>query len=145
LQANAILALRRIGLDGAVTAAGRIATVACVRTAEGRVLSRLDLLDIEREMGAPAVALHRATLQDLLVSTLDREALHLDSEAVGYTVRPDGVTLELADGRRIEGALLIGTPSSPSHPPELPSGRSCGHCDEVESPLRHSSRPRPAP
>jgi 2-polyprenyl-6-methoxyphenol hydroxylase-like FAD-dependent oxidoreductase len=108
LQANAMLALRRIGLDSAVEAAGRVATSAAVRTASGRILSRLDLRAVEREMGAPAVALHRATLQSLLVSALDREALHLDSEAVRFSPRPDGVTLELRDGRRIEGSLLIG-------------------------------------
>jgi 2-polyprenyl-6-methoxyphenol hydroxylase-like FAD-dependent oxidoreductase len=108
LQANAILALRTLGLHGAVTAAGRVATKASLQTASGKILSRIDLQGVEREMGAPAVAIHRATLQELLVSALGREFLHLDSHVVGYDARQDGVTVRLADGRQVEGALLIG-------------------------------------
>jgi 2-polyprenyl-6-methoxyphenol hydroxylase-like FAD-dependent oxidoreductase len=70
LQANAILALRTIGLDSAMIAAGRVATKASLQTAAGKVLSRIDLQGVERSMGAPAVAIHRATLQDVLVSAL---------------------------------------------------------------------------
>jgi len=108
LQANAMLALRTIGLDAVVTAAGRVATKASLQTAAGKILSRIDLQGVEREMGAPAVAIHRATLQELLVSALGREFLHLDGQVAGYEARQDGVTVRLADGRRLEGALLIG-------------------------------------
>ena len=108
LQANAILALRTIGLDGSVIAAGRVATKASLQTAKGKILSRIDLQGVERAMGAPAVAIHRATLQDVLVSALGRENLHLDSQIVGYEARQDGVTVQLADGRHLDGALLIG-------------------------------------
>jgi 2-polyprenyl-6-methoxyphenol hydroxylase-like FAD-dependent oxidoreductase len=108
LQANAILALRTIGLDSAMIAAGRAATKASLQTAEGKILSRIDLQGVERAMGAPAVAIHRATLQDVLVSALGRENLHLDSQIVRYEAQPDGVTVHLADGRHLEGALLIG-------------------------------------
>jgi 2-polyprenyl-6-methoxyphenol hydroxylase-like FAD-dependent oxidoreductase len=108
LQANAILALRTIGLGEVVTAAGRVATRASLQTAAGKVLSKIDLLGVEREMGAPAVAIHRATLQELLVSALGRELLHLNCQVVGYEARQDEVTVRLSDGRRAEGALLIG-------------------------------------
>lgn len=108
LQANAMLALRTLGLDGAVSAAGRVATEASLRTAAGKVLSRIDLRGVEREMGAPAVAIHRGTLQELLVSALGRDALHLDCQVAGYEARQDGVAVHLADGRRLEGALLVG-------------------------------------
>jgi 2-polyprenyl-6-methoxyphenol hydroxylase-like FAD-dependent oxidoreductase len=108
LQANAILALRTIGLDSAMIAAGRVATKASLQTAKGKILSRIDLQGVERAMGAPAVAIHRATLQDVLVSALGRENLHLDSQVVRYEARQDGVTVHFAAGRRLEGALLIG-------------------------------------
>jgi 2-polyprenyl-6-methoxyphenol hydroxylase-like FAD-dependent oxidoreductase len=90
------------------SAAGLVATRASLRTAAGRVLSRVDLRGIEREMGAPAVAIHRATLQELLVSTLGCEPLHLDRQVVGYEARQDSVAVRFADGGRVEGALLIG-------------------------------------
>src|SRR4051812_16488326 len=53
LQANAMLALRTLGLDAAVTAAGRVATKASLQTSAGKILSRIDLQGVEREMGAP--------------------------------------------------------------------------------------------
>lgn len=66
IQSNAILALRHIGLDRAVVESGRVLSAGSVRRPDGKVLSRGDLEEIGRSVGAPAVAIHRGTLQRLI-------------------------------------------------------------------------------
>jgi 2-polyprenyl-6-methoxyphenol hydroxylase-like FAD-dependent oxidoreductase len=77
LWPNALRALARVGLDGAVLAAGERLTRAEVLSARGRVLMALDLAALERELGAPSVALHRTALQRVLLEGLPPEALRL--------------------------------------------------------------------
>ena len=58
--------------------------------------------------GAPSVAIHRATLQRILLEALGPGVLRAGSEVVGYEAGPDGVEVRLGDGGRIAGAALIG-------------------------------------
>lgn len=48
-----------------------------------------------------------STVYRALHDAFDPDRYHLNSEMVGFDQRPDGVSLHLADGRRIEGDLLI--------------------------------------
>jgi 2-polyprenyl-6-methoxyphenol hydroxylase-like FAD-dependent oxidoreductase len=108
IQANAILALRRLGLDRAVTQAGRVIQAASIRRWDGRVLTRSDFREIETLLGAPSVAIHRATLQRVLLEALGTGIVRTGCEVVGYEAGPDGVEARLGDGRRIAGSGLIG-------------------------------------
>jgi 2-polyprenyl-6-methoxyphenol hydroxylase-like FAD-dependent oxidoreductase len=108
LQANAALALRRIGLDRAVMEAGRPIGTASIRRWDGTLLSGTDFREIETLLGAPSVAIHRATLQKILLEALSPGILHAGSEIAGYEAGPDGVEVRLGDGRRIAGAALVG-------------------------------------
>jgi 2-polyprenyl-6-methoxyphenol hydroxylase-like FAD-dependent oxidoreductase len=108
LQANAVLALRRIGLDRAVMAAGRPIEVASIRRWDGALLGGTDFREIEALLGAPSVAIHRATLQKILLEALGPGVLHAGSAVAGYEAGPDGVEVRLGNGRRIAGAALIG-------------------------------------
>jgi 2-polyprenyl-6-methoxyphenol hydroxylase-like FAD-dependent oxidoreductase len=108
LQANAVLALRRIGLDRAVMEAGRPIGTASIRRWDGALLSGTDFREIDTLLGAPSVAMHRATLQKILLESLGPGVLHVGSEVAGYEGEPEGVEVRLGDGRRIAGAALIG-------------------------------------
>lgn len=113
IQSNAILALRRLslgdtGLNEAVIAGGRLMGWASLRTADDRVISREDMAAVGRAVGAPGVAIHRATLQHLLVDALGPGVLETGREVTGYTARPDGVTVRFRDGGTADGALLVG-------------------------------------
>src|SRR5687768_5020517 len=55
VQSNALLALRRIGLDQDVIGSGQVLGAASVRRPDGRVISRTDLAEVARAVGAPAV------------------------------------------------------------------------------------------
>lgn len=47
------------------------------------------------------------TVYRALHDAFDPDRYHLDSEMVGFDRRDDGVTLHLADGRRVDGDLLV--------------------------------------
>jgi 2-polyprenyl-6-methoxyphenol hydroxylase-like FAD-dependent oxidoreductase len=108
IQSNAILALRHIGLDRAVAESGRVLSAGSVRRPDGKVLSRGDLEEVGRAVGAPAVAIHRGTLQRLLVEALGGDVIETGREAAGYEEHAQGVSLRFRDGSRVDGALLIG-------------------------------------
>lgn len=48
-----------------------------------------------------------STVYRALLDAFDPARYHLDSEMVGFQRRPDRVVLELADGRRVNGDLLV--------------------------------------
>lgn len=48
-----------------------------------------------------------STVYRALLEEFDPDRYHLDSEMVGFDRRADGVTLHLADGRRIDGDMLV--------------------------------------
>ncbi len=108
LQSNAILALRRIGLEEAAVASGRVVERGSIRAPDGRFLSRADVREVSREVGAPSVAIHRATLQRLLLEAAGPGIVETGREVAGYEIRKDGVAVRFLDGSRENGSLLVG-------------------------------------
>lgn len=105
---NGVLALRRIGLDHAMVAAGVVAETLDLRAADGGLLARLRPRDLAPEIDAPFVCIHRGTLQSVLLAALGRERVRTGCEAIGYEAHADRVTLLLRGGGRIDGAVLVG-------------------------------------
>jgi 2-polyprenyl-6-methoxyphenol hydroxylase-like FAD-dependent oxidoreductase len=54
------------------------------------------------------VAIHRATLQRVLLNALGEDVVETGREVEGYDARFDGVSVRFRDGGRAEGSLLIG-------------------------------------
>lgn len=108
ISPNAVAALRRIGLDRAVTEAGVVAERLDLYSARGAPLARLSPRDLGPGIDAPFVCIHRATLQGVLLEALGREAVETGCEVVGCETGKDGATLHLRDGRRISGTVLVG-------------------------------------
>lgn len=78
VQANAIVALRSIGLDQAVAAQGVAAGESAILDASGRTLQALRMDVVAERLGAPFVCLHRARLHRVL---LDARILERTDEA----------------------------------------------------------------
>ena len=108
VQANAVLALDRLGLGAAVRAAGMAMGRSEIRRSDGAVLASTTLHRLEPVLGAPSVALHRARLQQVLLGGLGADRVRLGAEAQGFEASETGVALLLGDGSRIEGAALVG-------------------------------------
>ncbi|HEV2801736.1 MAG TPA: FAD-dependent monooxygenase [Pyrinomonadaceae bacterium] len=109
LWANAIKALRILGLDEPVVAAGSRIAHAEIRTARGRTLSRSRPGELEQRFGAPTIAIHRADLHDILLSALPGGTVRLGARCVGFEQDENSVTASFADGFSDKADLLVGT------------------------------------
>ncbi|GAB3969237.1 NAD(P)/FAD-dependent oxidoreductase [Actinoallomurus acanthiterrae] len=104
---NAILALRRIGLDGRVTAAGEPIRFHEFRSAGGRRLARWRIDPKTESCGAPAIALRRSALNTILMEEAG-DGVHLGARLTSFEQDDDGVTAYFEDGRSVRGDVLIG-------------------------------------
>jgi 2-polyprenyl-6-methoxyphenol hydroxylase-like FAD-dependent oxidoreductase len=130
LAPNAIAALRELGVGDVVLARGFAPTRGEVRRMDGTVLKRAEFPPPEA-LGGPMVLALRPALHGALLDAVGADAIALASDATGFTVNGDRVTLHLADGSKAEGDLLVGADGTgsvirkalhPSEPPPRDSG-----------------------
>jgi 2-polyprenyl-6-methoxyphenol hydroxylase-like FAD-dependent oxidoreductase len=127
---NAIAALRELGVAKVVLARGFAPTRGEVRRMDGTVLKRAEFPPPEALGGQTMVAL-RPALHGALLEAVGIDAVALSSEATGFTIAGEHVTLQMADGDVAEGNLLVGADGADSairrmlHPSE-PLPRSSG-------------------
>ena len=129
LAPNALAALRELGVAEFVIRDGFMTRSLEIRRGDGAVLKRVEFA-IEAGTLHSLVAL-RTVVHGSLLDAVGADALVLDSPAAGYDVTPGSVSLRLADGRRIEGRVLVGADGvgsivrrhlHPAEPPPRPSG-----------------------
>lgn len=104
---NAILALRRIGLDAQVAAAGEPIRFHEFRSASGRRLARWQLDKKTESCGAPAIALRRSALNTILMEEAG-DSVHMGTRFTSFKQDSSGVTARFADGSTVRGDVLIG-------------------------------------
>jgi 2-polyprenyl-6-methoxyphenol hydroxylase-like FAD-dependent oxidoreductase len=97
VQAGAMLALRRLGLDDAVFAGGSEVSLGMGLTSTGKVLKSTSMTFLKDEVGARVVAIHRAKLHEIFAGALERTKVSLAKQCVGF-----------ADGSSERGGLLVG-------------------------------------
>jgi 2-polyprenyl-6-methoxyphenol hydroxylase-like FAD-dependent oxidoreductase len=108
LAANAQKSLGKLGLAEAVARLGTPASAGEIRSWRGEVLASIPAQEIERRVGVPSAAVHRADLQALLLRELGEGPLHLDSEVEGFEQDEAGVRGHLAGGSEERADLLVG-------------------------------------
>lgn len=108
LWANAIKVLRTFGLADAVTAAGARIEHGAIRTSSGRAIARSAPGDMERRLGEPTIAIHRAALHEILLSALPAGTVRLGEACTGFESGSDGVTVRFASGHTDRADLLVG-------------------------------------
>lgn len=113
ISANAMHALRTLGLEPAITAAGVRPAAYIFRLHDtGEEIQRFALSgEHERLHGAPYTQLHRADFHAILADkarALKPDVVRLNKRATGFTEDTDGITLHFADGTSVRGDLLIG-------------------------------------
>jgi 2-polyprenyl-6-methoxyphenol hydroxylase-like FAD-dependent oxidoreductase len=105
LSANAIRVLKHFGLMEQVVDKGSVIETAVSYTSRGKRIGRfpMNLTDV------PGVCLHRADLQQVLLSALSADCVHLGEEFVEYQQHGDhGVICRFASGRTAAADALIG-------------------------------------
>jgi 2-polyprenyl-6-methoxyphenol hydroxylase-like FAD-dependent oxidoreductase len=129
LAPNAMAALRELGVAEPVIRDGFMTRSIEICRGDGTLLNRMDF-DVDRGAVYSVVAL-RTVVHGSLLEAVGTEALVLDSPAAGFAVTAGGVTLRLADGRRIDGDVLVGADGvasairrqlHPGEPDPRPSG-----------------------
>jgi 2-polyprenyl-6-methoxyphenol hydroxylase-like FAD-dependent oxidoreductase len=108
LQMNAMAALRSIGLGEAVAEAGTPVHQGLILDDAGRVLSRMSVDRIGRELGAPMVCIHRARLQAALLAHAGAGSVHTGRAVTGFRAEGERVTVTLSDGSTETGDVLVG-------------------------------------
>ncbi len=108
VQVNAMRVMQRLGIADAIAAAGATVESGAIRRADGRVLRAMNQLDLVREYGAPFVAIHRARLQDVLLTAFGAEHLVTGAAVTEVTTGADGATVKLADGTSHDAAIVVG-------------------------------------
>jgi 2-polyprenyl-6-methoxyphenol hydroxylase-like FAD-dependent oxidoreductase len=113
ISANAMHALRSLGIEGAITKAGVRPGAYVFRLHDtGEEIQRFSLSDEhERLHGAPYTQLHRADFHDMLAAKareFKSDVVRLNRRVTGFTETGDGVELKFADGSLAHGDLLIG-------------------------------------
>src|SRR5215469_15108509 len=84
LWSNAINALRELGLDADVIAAGSVIERNLVQTPEGRVIARTDFGELSRKAGAPCICIHRGVLQKILLDAVPPASVRTGTRCVGF-------------------------------------------------------------
>ena len=129
LAPNALAALRELGVVEAVQRDGFTTRSIEIRRGDGKLLKRIDFA-VDQGAVYSVVAL-RTVVHGSLLEAVGTDALVLDSAAAGFDVTAEGVTLKLADGRRIAGDILVGADGvasvirrqlHPGEPDPRPSG-----------------------
>lgn len=113
ISANAMHALRHLGLEEAITKVGVRPGAYVFRLHDtGEEIQRFALSDEhERLHGAPYTQLHRADFHNILADrarAFNPDVVRLNRRATGFSETADGVTLNFADGSSATGDLLIG-------------------------------------
>ncbi len=109
LWRNALAALDRLGVLGALRALGVSGQEGRVYRPDGRLLTRMKA---ESRDGDPAggmiLLLHRAELHGVLLDAAGRDRVRVGTRCVGIAQDDRGATARFADGREARGDLLIG-------------------------------------
>ncbi len=109
LWANAMKALKKIGLYDAVRVAGRpLRPGGELRSSNGEVFHEVSAAAMEESFGDVTVALHRADLQEALLGALDEDAVRLGADFRCFEQDEKGVVARFADGWEERGDLLVG-------------------------------------
>jgi FAD-dependent urate hydroxylase len=108
LWPNAMRALEALGLAREVAGVGAVWRQTVMHRWDGKVLSRLAVEELCRELGQPTVALLRSELLQVLRRALGPGAVHLGAACTGFHEDGEGVRVTFADGQQVRGDCLIG-------------------------------------
>jgi 2-polyprenyl-6-methoxyphenol hydroxylase-like FAD-dependent oxidoreductase len=111
LWSNAMVALRRLGLEAAALEPGSVIEGVRSFLSTGESFGSTDFATLGEKAGALSICLHRATLQRLLLDAAlsdDRRSVQTGRECTGFEADAIGVAALFSDGSREHGDVLIG-------------------------------------
>ena len=108
LWANAIRALDELGLRQAVERASIGYEIAGLRAADGSIISSISASEMQRLLGIPVIVMHRGDLLTALVAAVPASSISYGAACIAVADRGGQVEVDLSDGRRATGDVLVG-------------------------------------
>ena len=108
LWTNALRALQKLELIDEIVKLGESVTAGSITTWRGDILADLRTEELLKRLGTINMVVHRAELLAALLEALGTEHVHLGSVCVGCSQGANSVYAHFADGREVQGDLLIG-------------------------------------
>lgn len=107
LAGNAMRVLKKLGVDEEVKRRGHLISSMIIEDDNGKRISVMDAEKLSREHGLDNVAIHRADLHQVLLSTLDRDKIVTGKKAIDFKEDSEGITLFFDDGSKVHGTSAI--------------------------------------
>jgi 2-polyprenyl-6-methoxyphenol hydroxylase-like FAD-dependent oxidoreductase len=101
---NAMRVVHRLGVADTIREHGAVLEKSRWLRRDGKLLNQFSLPRTD----VPAVALHRADLQQALVQALPQESIHLNHVFEAYEQLPDRIVAHFSNGSSFESDVLIG-------------------------------------
>ncbi|UZE15414.1 FAD-dependent monooxygenase [Pseudomonas sp. B21-054] len=108
IMANAMAALHSIDAHVPVEQTGQVIRAFFFKKQNGAPITSMPIHEIGEQLGHPSVNIQRPLLLRALAQQLAPDTLTTGLRCMGYTHRPDGVTVRFEDGSTDEADLLIG-------------------------------------
>ena len=107
LASNAMQVYKKYGLENAIQNLGNPIAHINITDAQLKIISPTNLLPFDEKFQVSNVAIHRASLQQILIETLDKAALVLDKKLVAVS-KSDSYQLWFEDNSCVYAKYLIG-------------------------------------
>src|SRR5690554_3503598 len=108
LANNAIQIYEKLGLREVIEEHGNPISSINITNPNLKLLSKVDLTYFERKYKVKNIAIHRGTLQQILIDKLSPTTLHLNHKLKKISKTGNGHSLEFMKGEIIQSTTLIG-------------------------------------
>jgi 2-polyprenyl-6-methoxyphenol hydroxylase-like FAD-dependent oxidoreductase len=98
LAANAMKALKELGIDREVMAVGKSIDGFTLYNLHGKAITKTDSIAMGKKYGLDNVSIHRAELHDLLLSKLNPANIRINKKVKSFEQGAAGVTIYFEDG-----------------------------------------------
>jgi 2-polyprenyl-6-methoxyphenol hydroxylase-like FAD-dependent oxidoreductase len=109
VPSNGMQVLGQLGLATAVREHGCQLERGDIYTASGGLLQTLEFAPYAREFGDGTVAIHRATLQEILARDVSPNDLHLGKRSTQVLTDASGATVSFDDGSTVQAPVIVGS------------------------------------
>lgn len=107
LAANAMMALRQIGVAEQVIQEGRELLAFSIYDQKGKLISRTDTDPANSKFGISNFTIHRADLHRVLLAQLDSKNVLTGKRSVDFTEDSEGYVVRFEDGEQVRAKYLI--------------------------------------
>jgi len=108
LAINAMQIYQRLGLAEQLKLKGNCLEKMAITSANLKSLTKNEMAYFEAKYGLNNVAIHRATLHEVLLSELSKIPLHLNKKLKKLEERTEGIQLQFWDGSTHQAEIVIG-------------------------------------